>query len=134
MSPISPVCTQRTARLNRSSPASTRIPPLRSSSSSSSSRTSIGGDCTECAIAGQPLRTLCLARRVGHVEDGDLATHLKTATRQPLASDSKIADVVSRILLDVEREGEAAVRRYSERFDGWLPERFTVRRAELERL
>src|SRR5947199_51425 len=95
------------------------MPPLRSSSSSSSSRTSIGGDCTECAIAGQPLRTLCLAGRVDHVEDDgrvlssalrgtDLATYLKTATHQPHVTDPQIAEVVSRVLLDVEREGEAA--------------------------
>jgi sulfopropanediol 3-dehydrogenase len=36
-------------------------------------------------------------------------------------------------LLDVERDGEAAVRRYSERFDGWTPERFVMRLEEVER-
>ncbi len=30
-----------------------------------------------------------------------------------------IRDTVSRILLDVEKEGIAAIRRYSEQLDGW---------------
>jgi len=37
-----------------------------------------------------------------------------------------IRDTVSRILLDVEKEGIAAIRRYSERLDGWNPESFVV--------
>lgn len=61
-----------------------------------------------------------------------MAIYLKTAHRQPLVSDPKVAEVVSEILLDVERDGEAAVRRYSERFDGWSPDRFTVDRDRLE--
>jgi sulfopropanediol 3-dehydrogenase len=61
-----------------------------------------------------------------------MITHLKTAANEPTAADPKVRDVVSEILLDVERHGEAAVRRYSERFDGWAPERFVLRREELE--
>jgi sulfopropanediol 3-dehydrogenase len=34
-----------------------------------------------------------------------------------------IRDTVSKILLDVESEGIAAVRRYSEELDGWTPTR-----------
>jgi sulfopropanediol 3-dehydrogenase len=49
-----------------------------------------------------------------------------------MAADPKVRDVVSEILLEVERHGEAAVRRYSERFDGWAPERFVLRREEIE--
>ena len=61
-----------------------------------------------------------------------MITHLKTAANEPTAADPKVRDVVSEILLDVERHGEAAVRRYSERFDGWAPERFVLRREEIE--
>jgi sulfopropanediol 3-dehydrogenase len=62
-----------------------------------------------------------------------MITYLKTAANEPTAADPKVRDVVSEILLDVERHGEAAVRRYSERFDGWAPDRFVVRREEIER-
>jgi sulfopropanediol 3-dehydrogenase len=61
-----------------------------------------------------------------------MITHLKTAANEPTAADPKVRDVVSEILLEVERHGEAAVRRYSERFDGWAPERFVLRREEIE--
>jgi sulfopropanediol 3-dehydrogenase len=44
-----------------------------------------------------------------------------------------IRDTVSRILLDVEKEGIAAVRRYSEELDGWNPESFVVSEAEKTR-
>jgi sulfopropanediol 3-dehydrogenase len=62
-----------------------------------------------------------------------MITHLKTATNEPTAADPKVREVVSEILLDVERHGEAAVRRYSERFDGWAPDRFVLRHEEIER-
>jgi sulfopropanediol 3-dehydrogenase len=62
-----------------------------------------------------------------------MITHLKTAAHEPTAADPNVRDVVSEILLDVERHGEAAVRRYSERFDGWAPDRFVLRREEIER-
>ena len=62
-----------------------------------------------------------------------MITHLKTATNEPTAADPKVREVVSEILLDVERHGEAAVRRYSERFDGWAPDRFVLGREEIER-
>jgi sulfopropanediol 3-dehydrogenase len=62
-----------------------------------------------------------------------MITHLKTAAHEPLATDPKVRDVVSQILLDVEREGEVAVRRYSERFDRWTPERFVMRREDIDR-
>ncbi len=59
--------------------------------------------------------------------------YLKSATREPLAVDPHVAEVVSRILLDVERDGEAAVRRYSQQFDNWTPDRFTVSKREIGR-
>lgn len=60
-----------------------------------------------------------------------MITYLKTATHEAQASDPKVREIVSRILLDVEREGEAAVRRYSQRFDSWAPERFVLTAEEI---
>ncbi len=59
--------------------------------------------------------------------------YLKRAERTPLARDPQIVEVVSAILLDVERRGIDAVREYSERFDGWSPERFTLTDADIDR-
>lgn len=44
-----------------------------------------------------------------------------------------IRDTVSRILLDIEKEGIAAVRRYSEQLDGWNPDSFVVSNEEITR-
>ena len=44
-----------------------------------------------------------------------------------------IRDTVSRILLEVEKEGIAAIRRYSEQLDGWNPESFVVGEEEIKR-
>jgi sulfopropanediol 3-dehydrogenase len=60
-------------------------------------------------------------------------THLKTPQHAPQATDPQVREVVSQILLDVERDGEAAVRRYSERFDSWSPDRFVLRREDIDR-
>jgi sulfopropanediol 3-dehydrogenase len=61
-----------------------------------------------------------------------MPNYLKTASRAPATTDPHVAETVSEILLDVERDGEAAVRKYSERFDNWSPERFTVPDEQLE--
>ena len=45
----------------------------------------------------------------------------------------EIRDTVSRVISDVEREGTAAVRRYSEQFDGWSPPTFRVSQETVER-
>ena len=58
---------------------------------------------------------------------------LKTAALTPQASDSKVREIVSQILLDVERGGDKAVRRYSEQLDGWSPRRFVLDPDEIER-
>jgi sulfopropanediol 3-dehydrogenase len=58
----------------------------------------------------------------------NLIRYLKYATRGPVATDPEISRTVSDIVSDVERNGESAVRKYSERFDKWSPERFTVDR------
>lgn len=52
--------------------------------------------------------------------------YLKRGTVQTAERSREIQDTVSTILSDVEREGETAVRRYSEQLDAWSPERFTV--------
>ena len=39
---------------------------------------------------------------------------------------SEISSRVREILADIERRGEAAVREYSRRFDGWDPDDFRV--------
>ena len=44
-----------------------------------------------------------------------------------------IKDTVSKILLDVEKEGLAAIRRYSEELDGWNPESFVVGEEEIKK-
>ena len=46
---------------------------------------------------------------------------------------AEIRETVSRIIADVEREGMPAVRRYSERFDGWSPSSFRVPRETIDR-
>jgi sulfopropanediol 3-dehydrogenase len=45
----------------------------------------------------------------------------------------EIRDTVSEILSAVEREGDAAIRRYSERFDDWSPPSFRVSPEEISR-
>jgi sulfopropanediol 3-dehydrogenase len=59
--------------------------------------------------------------------------YLKEPISQPEEITGEIRETVSRIISDVEREGMAAVRRYSEQFDGWSPERFRVSEAEIAR-
>ena len=44
-----------------------------------------------------------------------------------------IRDTVSRIRLDVEKEGIAAIRRYSEQLDGWNPESLVVGEEEVKK-
>ncbi|MBA2467867.1 MAG: histidinol dehydrogenase [Chloroflexia bacterium] len=53
------------------------------------------------------------------------AARIKEVFGQPMTA----AEVVSRIIADVRREGDAAVRRYTEAFDGTAPDRFEVPRS-----
>jgi sulfopropanediol 3-dehydrogenase len=59
--------------------------------------------------------------------------YLKQAAPQPPAATQQVRDTVSEILLAVEREGAAAVRRYSERLDSWSPPSFRVSEGEAAR-
>ena len=52
--------------------------------------------------------------------------YLKQPEPQPEVVTREIRDTVAEILLAVEKEGVAAVRRYSERLDGWNPPSFRV--------
>jgi sulfopropanediol 3-dehydrogenase len=47
-------------------------------------------------------------------------------------TDPRVVETVSAMLLEIEREGMDAVRRHSERLDGWAPERFRMSRADLD--
>lgn len=59
--------------------------------------------------------------------------YLKEPRRSPQQVTAEIRDAVSEILRDVEAHGTAAVRKYSERFDGWSPPSFRVSQAEIDR-
>jgi sulfopropanediol 3-dehydrogenase len=59
--------------------------------------------------------------------------YLKKGRPQEEAVTQQIRDTVSEILSAVEKEGIAAVRRYSERLDGWNPESFVVSEEEIRR-
>jgi sulfopropanediol 3-dehydrogenase len=55
-----------------------------------------------------------------------MARYLKERTGISAETWAEIRATVSEILSAVEREGEPAVRRYSERFDRWNPPSFRV--------
>jgi len=55
-----------------------------------------------------------------------MAEYLKAASASHAAANPQVTDTVSTILAEIEREGLPAIRRWSERLDGWSPERFTV--------
>ena len=59
--------------------------------------------------------------------------YLKKGQAQEEAVTQQIRDTVSEILSAVQKEGIAAVRRYSERLDGWNPESFVVSEEEIRR-
>jgi sulfopropanediol 3-dehydrogenase len=44
----------------------------------------------------------------------------------------KISEVVSQIIREIEKDGISAVRRYSEKFDGWNPSSFRVSEGEIQ--
>ena len=59
--------------------------------------------------------------------------YLKEPLSPTEAVTREIQNTVSQILSDVEKEGTTAIRRYSERFDGWAPESFRVSESEIQR-
>ena len=58
--------------------------------------------------------------------------YLKKAVARPEESDEAVRGVVAEILGAVRREGDAAVRRYSEKLDGWSPASFKLSPAEIQ--
>jgi sulfopropanediol 3-dehydrogenase len=61
-----------------------------------------------------------------------VARHLKRAELSPAHDRDAVRRTVAEILSDVERRGEAAVRDWSERLDGWSPETFLVGDPEVQ--
>jgi len=63
-----------------------------------------------------------------------LATYLKHGidADTKMKSDTKVREIVEAILADVEDNGDAAVRKYSEKFDSWSPESYQLTRAEID--
>lgn len=63
-----------------------------------------------------------------------MARHLKTArsVAERADADAKVRATVEAILAEIEGEGDAAVRRYSERFDNWSPASFRLAEQEIE--
>jgi len=47
-------------------------------------------------------------------------------------TDPQVVERVSAMLLEIERDGMDAVRRYSLQLDGWNPQRFRMTRTELD--
>ena len=58
--------------------------------------------------------------------------YLKKAVARPAESDEAVRAVVAEILGAVRQEGDAAVRRYSEKLDRWSPASFKLSAAEIE--
>ena len=61
-----------------------------------------------------------------------MADYLKRSERPPAQASGDVRSTVAEILSDVERRGEAAVRDWSLRLDGWAPDSFVVERAQLD--
>ena len=61
-----------------------------------------------------------------------MADHLKRAASRPAEPSDDVRETVGRILADVERRGEVAIRDWSLRLDGWAPDSFVVESTEIE--
>lgn len=49
-------------------------------------------------------------------------------------ADAKVKEVVSSVIKDIETNGDAAVRKYSEKFDSWSPQSFKLTREQIEEI
>ena len=84
---------------------------------------------SQISAVGYPGRAAyCASKHAvnGLTKGGLVSKIVKQAAPQTAAATQEIRDTVAQILADVEREGEAAVRRYSQRFDSWDPPSFIV--------
>jgi sulfopropanediol 3-dehydrogenase len=59
---------------------------------------------------------------------------IKNGGHRLFENDPKTAQVVSEILLDLEKNGLGAVRKYSEKFDEWNPESFELGQRQIEKI
>lgn len=57
---------------------------------------------------------------------------IKDGGHRLFEDDIETRDLVSRMLLDLEKNGLAAVRQFSEQFDDWKPENFELSRAQIQ--
>jgi histidinol dehydrogenase len=67
-----------------------------------------------------------IALRRLSTRDKSFERKLDALTRYDAAQDPKVQGVVRRILADVRKRGDAAVREYTKRFDGVLPKDFAL--------
>ena len=60
--------------------------------------------------------------------------YLKTGISEDARADAdaKVRRTVEDVLAAIEARGDAAVREYSERFDGWSPDEFRLSRAAID--
>jgi sulfopropanediol 3-dehydrogenase len=63
-----------------------------------------------------------------------MARYLKTGITDEVraSEDARVRSTVEGILADIEARGDAAVREYSARFDGWEPDEFRLSRAQID--
>lgn len=61
-----------------------------------------------------------------------MPVHLKKASKTPEAESGNAREVVNRMLAEIEKRGEAAVREFAEKLDGWKGE-IVVKAEEIER-
>ena len=61
-----------------------------------------------------------------------MPVHLKKASKTPEAESGNAREVVHGMLAEIEKRGEAAVREYAEKLDGWKGE-IVVKADEIER-
>ncbi|MDR7537582.1 MAG: histidinol dehydrogenase, partial [Armatimonadota bacterium] len=66
-------------------------------------------------------------------KEAEVREYLKRASPQPAVDRRAVEETVRGILEHVRREGDAAVREYSRRYDRWDPPRFRVMPDEVER-
>jgi sulfopropanediol 3-dehydrogenase len=62
-----------------------------------------------------------------------MAIYLKEATERPEQDIQAVSDTVREVLDKVRREGEAAVRYYSKKFDNWDPPSFKISQDEIDK-
>src|SRR4051794_37220666 len=58
---------------------------------------------------------------------------IKPGTHRLFETEPETSRIVSEMLLDLEKHGMDAVRKYSERFDKWAPESFELTQDQLEK-